>query len=264
MLNEDKLLAVARYQEGDMEPQERQNFEVLLQEDAELQELQASYKNINQTLKMKIAPEAEDLQLQNTLSVLNEQYFKALSTAAAHELEKPIHEPKVTKVVSIKPYLKWVSIAAVLIIGLFVWAPWSSGLYNQYSFSKEMSVAERGSDQQNRMAKAATLYNKGDYAEARKILQQEYMMNPQNPLLAYYFAITLIETGQEYEARTVLISLYNGESVFKYDAAFYVALSFVKQDDKGQAIAWLSKIPKDNSNYDKAQSLMQKLKTQSK
>ncbi|TCD00836.1 tetratricopeptide repeat protein [Pedobacter psychroterrae] len=261
MLNEDRLLAVARYLEGDMEPQERQDFETLLQEDAELREMQASYKDIHQTLKMKIAPTVEDLQLQSTLSALNEQYFKASSAEGEdHPLPKPADEVKVAKVVSMKPYLKWATIAAVLIIGLFVWAPWSSGLYNQYSFSKQMSVAERGADQQNPMAKAAALYNKGDYAEARKILQQEYMMSPQNPLLAYYFAITLIETGQEYEARTVLINLHNGESVFKYDAAFYVALSFVKQDDKEQAVAWLLKIPTENVNYEKAQSLIQKLK----
>lgn len=261
MLNEDKLLAVARYLEGDMEPQERQDFETLLQKDAQLQEMQASYKDIHQTLKMKIAPRGEDLQLQNTLSAMNEQYFKASSADAEdHLLRKPADEVKVAKVVSMKSYLKWVSIAAVLVIGLFVWAPWSASLYDQYSFSKQMSVAERGADQQNPMAKAAALYNNGDYAEARKILQQEYMMNPQNPLLAYYFAITLIETGQAYEARTVLINLYNGESVFKYDSAFYVALSFVKQDDKAQAVVWLSRIPKENGNYEKAQSLMQKLK----
>lgn len=259
MLNEDKLLAVARYNEGDMDAQERRDFEVLLQQDTELQELQASYLNIHQTLKMKIAPTDEDLQLQNSLSAFNQQYFKSASEAAVPSEQLVNPDVKAAKIIPIKPYLKWISIAAVLIIGLFVWAPWSSNLYNQYSFSKQMSVAERGAAE-NPMAKAAAFYNDGNYAKARKILQQEYMMNPQNPLLSYYFAITLIETGQEYEARTVLINLYEGKSVFKYDAAFYVALSFVKQDDKKQALEWLAKIPKDNVNYGKAQSLMQKLK----
>lgn len=174
---------------------------------------------------------------------------------------QPTAEIKAATSVSIKPYLKWTGIATVLvfIVGLFIWAPWSNNLYSQYSFSKQMSIPDDGSGQDNSMTKAASLYNEGDYSGARKLMQQDYMLNPQNPLLAYYFAITLIETGQEYEARTVLKNLYEGKSVYKYDAAFYVGLSFVKQEDKAQAIEWLAKIPKDSVNYDRAQLLIQKL-----
>ena len=261
MGNEDKILAVARYLEGDMEQQERDAFEARLSQDPELQELIIQYKDIHQTLKMKIAPQEADLQVRETLATMNKKHFK--SEAIEDDSYVALTQagmPKGAKVVSFKPYLKWVSIAAVLIIGLFVWAPWSSSLYDQYSYSKQMTVAERGADEQDKLTKAAVLFNEGDYAGARKLLQQECMMSPQNPLLAYYFAITLIETGQEYEARTVLINLYNGESAFKYDAAFYVALSFVKQNDHKQALGWLAKIPGDNVNFGKAQSLMQKLK----
>lgn len=243
MSSKDKITAVARYIEGDMEAEEVKEFEIQLQQDAELRELEAQYQDIHQTLKMQLAPSLSDRQVVETLAGLNQQYFK-----------------KEAKVVSMKSSIKYISIAAVLIIGLFVWAPWSANLYNQYSFSKQMSVAERGSNQQNELAKAAVLFNKGDYAGARKIMQREYMGSPQNPLLAYYFSITLIETGKEYEARTILMNLHNGSSVFKYDAAFYVALSFIKEDQPQEASAWLAKIPADNANYAKAQELMGKLK----
>jgi hypothetical protein len=241
-MKEDKILAIARYLEGDMEAGEKAEFEASLQTDAELQELAAKYRAIHQTLKMKIAPDEQDKQVENTLKGMNQQYFKQ------------------TKTVSLKPYLKWLSVAAVLLIGLFVWAPWSSGLYEKYSFSKQMLVAERGTDNQAQLSKAAELYNKGDYAEARKILGKEYMFNPQSPLLTYYFAITLIETKQTYEARTLLKHLFEGQSVFKYDAAFYAALSLVKEDKREGAIQWLQKVPKDNVNYAKAQELIAELK----
>ena len=261
MGNENKILAVARYLEGDMEPQEREAFEAQLSQDPELQELCIQYENIHQTLKMKIAPHEADLQVQETLATMNKQYFKSVPTeSVAHEVMIPTVEPQIAKTVSMKTYLKWISVAAVLIIGLFVWAPWSSSLYDQYSYSKQMTVAERGAEQQDKISQAAVLYNEGDYKGARNLLQQEYMLSPQDPLLAYYFAITLIETGQEYEARTVLINLYNGKSVLKYDAAFYVALSFVKEEDNKQALEWLAKIPEDNVNFSKAQSLMRALK----
>ncbi len=256
MLNEDKILDVARYQEGDMDPQERVEFETMLQEDQQLRSLLADYNEIHQSLKIKIAPNSEDIKLRNKLSELNKQYFKSSSILPIDEEDlKPDLSLNEAKVISIRSYLKWMSVAAVLVIGLFVWAPWSTNLYSQYSFSKQMSVAERGVEKQSQIVKASELYNDGDYAGARNILQKEYMMTPQNPMLAYYFSITLIETGQEYEARTVLVNLYNGKSVFKYDAAFYIALSFVKEDDKANALDWLAKIPKENGNYHKAQSL---------
>lgn len=151
-------------------------------------------------------------------------------------------------------------IAIAVIIGVVIWAPWSSGLYEKYSFSKQMPTAAPGADNRAQLTKAAEHYNKGDYEEARKILGKEYMFNPQNPLLAYYFAITLIETGQSYEARTVLQHLFEGRSVFKYDAAFYAALSLLKEDKKAGAVQWLQKIPRENPNYTRAQSLIAELK----
>lgn len=248
-MNEEKLLAVARYLEGDMEQEEKQGFEAQLQTDTELQQILEEYEDIHQTLKMQLAPDAQDQQMLATLGALNQQYFK----------KEAVQEKPQGKVVSMKPYLKWISVAAVLIIGLLVWAPWSANLYEQYAISRQMSVAERGIGQEEPLGQAATLFNKKDYAAARKILQRQYMENPNNPLLSYYFSITLIETGQEYEARTVLMKLHEGESAFKYDAAYYVALSFLKEDKKSEAIEWLKKIPEGTANYSKAQELIARL-----
>jgi len=157
-----------------------------------------------------------------------------------------------------KSFVIWIGIVVVLGVGLFIWAPWSSGLYNKYEISKQMSVTERG-ESAGVLNKAAELYNAGDYTAARKIMQREYMSNPQDPLLSYYFSITLIKNSQEHEARTVLKKLYEGESAFKYDAAYYVALSYIKQDNKKEALIWLSKIPQGTPNYQKAKELSGKL-----
>jgi len=245
-MNEEKLLTVARYLEGDMEQEEKQGFEAKLQADIELQQILREYEDIHQTLKMQLAPDAQDQHVRQTLQQLNQQYFKTEGLPAKTE----------AKVFSIKTYLKWISVAAVLIIGLLVWAPWSVDLYEQYAISRQMSVAERGIGQEEPLGQAATLFNKKDYAAARKILQRQYMENPNNPLLSYYFSITLIETGQEYEARTVLMKLSEGESAFKYDATYYVALSFLKEDKKNETIEWLKKIPEGTANYNKAQELI--------
>ena len=166
-----------------------------------------------------------------------------------------------TNVKGAKPYLKiiWVVLFLIIAIALFIWSPWKSGLYYKYAISKEMPINTNPVGEEANLNKAAELYNSGDYSDARKIMQKEYMSNPQNPLLSYYFSITLIENSQEHEARTVLFKLYEGESAFKFDAAYYIALSYLKQDNKTEAKNWLSKIPVGTANYGKAQELLKKL-----
>lgn len=254
MMNEEKLLTVARYLEGDMEQEEKEGFETLIQTDGELQRLLAEYKDIHQTLKMKIAPSEMDREVATTLSSLNDQYFAA--GTAVETAEK-----NTATVISFQPYLKWLSVAAVLVIGLLVWAPWSANLYEQYAISKEMSVVERGDGDKNNLEKAADFYNAGDFNAASAILQKEYALKPDHSLTAYYYGVTLIETGKAVEARKVLTRLFEGESVFKYDAAYYMALSYLKENNNKEALTWLTKIPTGTGNYDKAQELTKKLKS---
>ncbi|MBB5440540.1 tetratricopeptide (TPR) repeat protein [Pedobacter sp. AK017] len=251
MMYEEKLLTVARYLEGDMEPQEKQQFETLLQSDQELQDLLDAYKNIHQTLKMKIAPSQEDKDVEATLTSFGKQYFKqgAIPDTA-----------KDAKVISLSSYMKWISVAAILIVGLFVWAPWNTDLYERYGISKEMSVVERGDGNKNNIEKAADLYNAGDFDAAGKILEKEYLADTANSLVAYYYGITLIETNKADEARRILIGLYAGKSVFKYEAAYYIGLSYLKQNNHAQALEWLEKIPQGSPVYEKAQELIKKIR----
>lgn len=248
-MNEEKLLTVARYLEGDMEFQEKESFEAALQHDTELQGLVVEYQNIHQTLKMRIAPTAADMEVEATLASLNEQYFKEQNVV-----------PNTAKIVPLTQYMKWLSIAAVLVIGLFVWAPWSANLYEKYAISKEMSVAERGATTEGTLEKAATLYNEKDYAGAAKLLEKEYLAKPENSMVAYYYGVALVETDQFDAARNVLMKLYAKSSVFKYDANYYVGLSYVKQKNNIDAIFWLNQIPEGTANYNKARELINKLK----
>jgi TolA-binding protein len=251
MMNEEKLLTVARYLEGDMEFQEKAQFEASVQTDIELQELLAEYKNVHLTLKMKIAPDEADRQVQANLATLGKQYFAGNAIATGKKAD--------AVVVSLKPYIKWLSVAAVLIIGLLVWAPWSANLYEKYAISKEMSVVERGEEGQNNLDQAAQFYNSGDFTAASGLLKKEYKLTPAHSLTAYYYGVTLIETAKYAEARSVLAKIFEGESVFKYDAAYYIALSYVKEKNNQDALVWLAKIPQGTSNYDKAEELTKKL-----
>ena len=60
-------------------------------------------------------------------------------------------------------------------------------------------------------------------------------------------------------ARKELMIVYNGVSSFKYDAAFYLALSYLKEKNKADCKNWLNKIPADAGIYNKAQELLKKI-----
>ncbi|MNV84228.1 hypothetical protein D3C71_1780880 [compost metagenome] len=79
-------------------------------------------------------------------------------------------------------------------------------------------------------------------------------------MIAYYYGISLIENDQENEARKVLLRLYEGTSVFKYDALYNIGLSYVKQGNNKEALVWLDKIPVADHNYEQAGELIGKLK----
>ena len=53
--------------------------------------------------------------------------------------------------------------------------------------------------------------------------------------------------------------LYSRVSLFKYDAAFYMALSYLKEKNKPGCKEWLNKIPADAGPYSNAQELLKKL-----
>lgn len=238
-MNDDNILQAANYVDGEMTLQEQQDFEQLLQNDAELRQYVAQYTQATAALKASLLPDARLNELKNTLGNLNDQYFKPEA-----------------KVVSFKQYARWLSgVAAILILSLVVFNPWRKSLYEQYGTATSMSVTERGSNTQTNLEKAAEHYNKKEFTKAEKLLATEYAADQKNSLAAYYYGITLIETGQETKARQILTQLYNGESAFKYDAAYYIALSYVIQKDNANAKKWLKNIPEGSSNYAKAKEL---------
>ena len=242
-MKDDDILQASRYVDDEMNEAEQQQFEALMHDDAELRKYVNQYRAADAALRAHFTPDANLHNLKQTLSALNAEHFKPEA-----------------KVVSFKPYVKWLSgIAAVLAIGLMIYIPTRKSLYDQYSTATSMSVAERGAGKQTQLEKAAEYYNHKEFKAAGDLLAKEHITNPKNSQAAYYYAITLIQNKQEAKARIILQELYKGESVFKYDAAWYTALSYVKVKDKGNAKIWLDKIPMGTSHYAKAVELKGKL-----
>lgn len=250
-MEQDSILQASRYVDEEMEAHEKQQFELLLQTDAQLKEYVDQYKQASAALKAHFTPDENLVALKQTIGNLNAEYFKPEAKVVSIKPE--------AKVVSLN-YKHWASaVAAILVIGLLILNPWRKSLYDEYSTATTMSISARGEGTQSNLEKAAAFYNKKEFTKAEALLATEYTADAKNSLVAYYYAVTLIQDNQAAKARTILEDLYKGESAFKYDAAYYMALSFVKEKNNDEAKKWLNLVPAGTSNYNKAQELSKKL-----
>lgn len=236
---------INRYLDGAMDAQELRAFEEQLEQDIELQHQVELHKEVNETLRRQFYPDENEQALRETMQEMRGEYFQTKSA----------------KVVSFKRY-RWVAAAAIMLILVItskIWYPGKKDLYEQYAYVQMPGTAERGTSADTLMQQAKEDFNNKNYTAAIPLFQSLLQKDPQNSFLHYYYAIALLENGQIDQSRVELAKLYEGNSLFKYDAAFYMALSYLKENDKKTCKEWLEKIPKDADVYGKAKDLEGKL-----
>jgi hypothetical protein len=223
MMAEDKILLAARYVEGDLDEAEKADFENRLLKDKELKQHLNDYHEVHETLKMQWADEENNLEFKQTLKGLNQQYFQTE-----------------TKIFSLKPFVKWTSaIAAVLFVGLMLWSPWKDNPYQEFIENNQMLVVDRGVTTLTDLDRAAAYFNAHQYAAAAPLLAKLHQEKPDDSMISYYYSISLIETGNFAGAKAILLKIYNGESAFKSEAAYALAMWYLKNDQKADAKSWL-------------------------
>lgn len=233
---------ISRYVDGEMNAEELQVFEQAMQQDSELKKEVELYIEVQETLKMKLVPDEEEQALKNSLEQMQKDYFQSRG-----------------KIINMKRYRWWAASAAAVFIAIMLWAPWKTNLYRQYAAIEMAPVEVRGTTSDSLIQKATENFNVGQYADAIPTFESLLRLDPGNAYIRFYYAISLLETKNIEKSRKELSLLYEGNSVFRYDAAFYIALSYLKEKNKSGCIEWLNKIPSDASIYGKAQALLRKL-----
>lgn len=239
---------IALYTQGDMNAETLAAFEAELANNIELQQQLAMFKDVENTLQSNFQPDENEVPLRATLNNARQQYF--------------INDKPATKVVSFKNYIRTAVAAAAVIIALMVWRPWQPNLYNRFADTHMLSEVERGENADTILQNATTAFNKKDFTTSKALLQKVLAQQPANNFARFYYAISLLQTDETNNARLELNNLYNGESIFKYDAAFYLALSYIKDPatkDKAASRDYLKRIPADAPVYEKAQLLLKEL-----
>ena len=217
-------------------------------QDVELKNEVDLLNDVNTILKIKLHPGENELALRNSLQDLQGEYFSIKTEQA--------------KVIPLSRRRWMTAVAAVFIMALLltVWQPWKKeDLYKQYAAIQMPGIADRGAAADSLLKLAVENFNSKKFAKAIPSFEAILKDSSQNTFVQFYYALALLQNGDIEKSRAQLNELYNGESLFKYDAAFYMALSYLKEKDKANCREWLNKIPADAGHYSKAQELLKKL-----
>jgi tetratricopeptide (TPR) repeat protein len=158
-------------------------------------------------------------------------------------------------------YVVVTAIISAALAGLLFVSPWHKDIYRQFSGTEMIHhhQADNETDTSLLLHQAAFAFNKGHYNTAVELLNQVIAKDSTQPASRYYRGIALIDEGQLEAARKDLNFVYGGTSSYKYDAAFYIALGYLRERDKQQCLEWLLKIPVNAPIYWKVARLKEEL-----
>lgn len=240
-MQEELYIGFEKYLLNEMTAEEQSEFENKLQTDDNFREQFQIYKETTQFLELKFSKDAVDFK--QNLKVIGSNHFG-----------KPI--TKKSKVISLQS--KWFAVAAMLIVFMGVWYFNQSGnpTFSDYNNYNEAHFIERSDTNQN-LVDAQTFFNAKEYKKASQSFAK--IEDLTNPELQLYYAISLIESDDYEKASVLLTNISQGNSVYKEEAIWYMALSSLKQKDYKTCKKQLELISQDSEKYNQAQKLLKEL-----
>lgn len=211
-----------------------------------------------------------ELELQSALKKEERQEIKSLFsnldivTNADSEGSRP--EETETKVISIRPWL--VAACVILLLGLGSWLLFFNStdlnvdqLYtaNFAPYENVVHPIERGEQLEDLKTRAFTAYEDEDYSLAQELFK-ELQVQQNDPYIAFYEAIVLMQLNKPQEAVPLLIGYIENNGQLKDRATWYLALAYLKQNNVAESKMQLEKLVKMGSfKKEASQELLKKI-----
>lgn len=238
---------IDRYLRGDLAETEKNAFETELAQDAELAAELALQKDLEQFLRKQDRRTALKGQLEN----IGKDFFQE---AAKQETGRIVPLQR-------RPILRWAiglaATIALLLVARFVF--FQPSLYDQYGQHPPLAMIEKSNEVQDKLAAMEAAFNQKNYAQALPLLQAYVREKPEDLQAELYLGICLMETGQYSAARTIFTKISGGESSFVDYGQWYLALSYLKEGNKGECRKILQEVPAESEFAQKAQDLLKRL-----
>ena len=239
-MNEERYILFGQYLENELSDEEKTNFEKQLSEDQEFASAFEIFKELNLHLENKFGNEKNLKAFKKNLKSISKEHFKA----------------KKSKVVAFKPWQYAIAASVAVLVGLFVFQNINPS-FDDYNNPEMATFIERGDVNEN-LKLAQDAYNAKEYRTAIPLFELILKEN-KSPEIQYFYAVSLLEDNQFQKSETNLIELKSGTYIYKNKAAWYLALSKLKQKDYKSCKKILLTIPDDYEDYDQVQELLNEL-----
>lgn len=247
-MSEDIYKLVEQFLNGALNEQQTQAFNNRLKTDKALENELRLRKDMNNFLVNKEKKDAFKKKLTN----ISADYFDKTQIPPAKEIPlKP------------KRNLRWLaiaaSVAAITIALYWILSP-KQNLYDLYAQHEPLQLTEKSGNQPTLIRQVEETFNNGDFPAALNAINELLTTQASDLQSQMVKAICLMETNQTEDARSIFKSIASGQSVFKTEAQWYMALSYLKENNIEQTKAELQKIPDNDPDWSsKVTQLLKKL-----
>lgn len=261
---------IEQYVKGQLTGEALAKFETELRTNEALAEEVALYKNTDLVLAEKFQYEKEDAELAQTFGQLGQKYFHKKEAVTTEVLpatpEIPQDKTKVVPIRKTQPsdteitspgILRWLKPAAGLAIAaaivLLIFQPWQKNLLDTYYQPYALQLTERSSDEKDLM-QAQKDYLAKKYTSALSIFEK----HPDNIEVQLARGNCEFNLGDTDAALKTFQTIALKNSIYTPTANWYLALTYLKQNQPEKAKLILQNIPK-GTYYQKAQDLLRQL-----
>lgn len=241
----DKELLLYNYFSNQLTEDQEQLFNTLLETDTDFKAQFDFEKNLKRVIK-----KAEHENLKAKLHGFEKEIEK----------EVPVTKPKWA-------FGKWSMAASILIligVGWFAYNSMSASNYhdlyndNFEAYPNTVYTITRGAENQSSAREAFTAYELGEYEKAAAIFESAEQEGIAH--LDFYLAQSYLNLGKNEEAIELFAKVILEDDEFEAEANWYLALAYLKKEDKANAIAALKRQIKNYEfNRAKATTLLQAL-----
>lgn len=219
-------------------------FDHYWETDADFKEQLELQQEIHRALENRILSDSEGLR-----EKLNEV---EVAFRSGGQKNKPI----------IRKLLPILAAACVLIGATLFLLPGKDSLYELPQMRSEIV---RGQSDTNfgtasqRYEEAVNAFNEGLYTQSTNLLRDLQAESPEILQYQYYLGLSLIGEKKFGEAENQLVGLASGESVFKNDSMYFLAIALYEQGKISEALIQAHLIPENSTVYPQAQMLIKEL-----
>ena len=238
-----------------MSPQEKKNFEEELTQNNELQESLIKEKELKTFIVNK---ETKNAALKN-LADVHHEFIAADVQSTNPNLNTKAEQRSSSNKNAVIRWLIPATIAATMAIGyLFMPAEGTTpqDIYAAHFEPSEISFSTRGESSEVILSKVADLFNAGSYDSTIGLIEKLSNDVQSDDKVIYAKGVSLIASQHHEEGRALLEKL---PALYGDEVSWYKALSFLKENNKKEAINALSAISPKFNRYEAVNTILRQL-----